>query len=290
VTNCDAASSISIFRKSIVPNVIARLPTPSFISFTGLRTKPAKGPESAIPAEVDRYLLASRKNESIVYRVTNVFEEVRGSEFDRSGGTITAGTLLSGTLWAQVLSGEIRVYDHGTSNENTTLMIEIRLHQLIPITDEEFGDHSRVRSATIADPFILLVLESERVVLYDTDPKTKDLDVHPKMDVIGGEFACGCIFQGKRMDFLSRKVVPRANGVGTGTTSLKRKRDDEDEDEDLYGDVDAKRKHRGGPKDSETMEFAPQTNGSATASSDELEWLMFLVSENGDLQVCPLSV
>lgn len=164
--------------------------------------------------------------------------------------------------------------------------VEIRLHQLIPITDEEFGDHSRVRSATIADPFILLVLESERVVLYETDPKTKDIDVHPKMDVIEGEFTCGCVFQGKRVDFLPQKVVPRVDGVGAGTTSLKRKRDAEDEDEDLYGDPDAKRKHRAEPEDSGTMEFAPQTNGSVAASGDELEWLMFLVSENGDLQVC----
>jgi hypothetical protein len=218
--------------------------------------------------------------------VTNIFEEVRRSEFDRSGGTIAAGTLLSGTLWAQVVSGEIRVYDHGTSEGNVVLMIEIRLHQLIPITDEEFGDHSRIRSATIADPFIFLVLESERVVLYETDPKTKDIDVHRKMDVIGGEFSCGCVFQGKRVDFLPQKVVPRADGVGAGTTSLKRKRDDEDEDEDLYGDGNPKSKPRPEPEDSETMEFAPQTNGAVTTSGDELEWLMFLVSENGELQVC----
>ena len=170
------------------------------------------------------------------------------------------------------------------------MTVEIRLHQLIPITDEEFGDHSRVRSATIADPFILLVLESERVVLYETDPKTKDIDVHPKMDTIEGEFACGCIFQGRRVDFLPQKVVPRVDDVATGTTSLKRKRDDEDEDDDLYGDGDAKRKHREEPQDSKTMEFAPQTNGSVAVSGDELDWLMFLVRESGDLQVHPVRV
>ena len=112
VTNCDSAASISIFRKSIIPSVIARLSTPTFISFTALRTKPATGPESAIPAEVDRYLLASRKSESIVYRITDVFEEVKRSEFDRTGGTIAAGTLAAGTLWAQVVNCEVRVYDH----------------------------------------------------------------------------------------------------------------------------------------------------------------------------------
>ena len=41
-----------------------------------------------------------------------------------------------------------------------------------------------MRSATIADPFIFLVLESGRVVLYETDSKSKDIDVHPKMNSI----------------------------------------------------------------------------------------------------------
>jgi hypothetical protein len=55
---------------------------------------------------------------------------------------------------------------------------------LIPITDEDFGAHSRVRSAMVADPFIFLVLENGKVVLYETDLKSKDIDVHPKMSMI----------------------------------------------------------------------------------------------------------
>lgn len=72
------------------------------------------GPELAsISADVDRYLLASRKSESIIYKIGEVFEEVRRSEFNRKGGTIAAGCLLGGTLWAQIVTGEIRLYDHG---------------------------------------------------------------------------------------------------------------------------------------------------------------------------------
>ena len=90
---------------------MARLPIPNFISFTSLRTKPDVGP--SLSAELDRYLLASKRNESIIYRIGNVFEEVRSKEFTRAGGTIAAGTLLGGVVWAQVVSTDIRIYDSG---------------------------------------------------------------------------------------------------------------------------------------------------------------------------------
>lgn len=71
-------------------------------------------------ADVDRYLLASKKSESIIYRIGEVFEEVKRSEFNRKGGTIAAGCLLDGAIWAQIVSGEIRLYDHGIPQvENT---------------------------------------------------------------------------------------------------------------------------------------------------------------------------
>lgn len=100
--------------------MIARLPTPNFVSFTSLRTKLDIGPELApIAAEVDRYLLASKRSESIVYRIGEVFEEVRGSDFNPKGGTIAAGCLLGGAVWAQIVDREIRIYDNGTAPENT---------------------------------------------------------------------------------------------------------------------------------------------------------------------------
>lgn len=101
-------------KKSIIPTIIARLPIPNFISFTSLRTKPYIGPELApLSADIDRYLLASKRNESIIYRIGDVFEEVRSPEFTTAGGTIAAGTLLGGAVWAQVVSSEVRVYDSG---------------------------------------------------------------------------------------------------------------------------------------------------------------------------------
>jgi cleavage and polyadenylation specificity factor subunit 1 len=137
-------------------------------------------------ADIDRYLLASKKSESIIYRIGEVFEEVKRSEFNRLGGTIAAGCLLDGTIWAQIVAGEIRLYDHGRSLALVNLLtsVEIRVHQMISITDEEFGAHSRVRSASVADPWILLVLESGKVVVYEINSRTKDVDVHSKISLI----------------------------------------------------------------------------------------------------------
>jgi len=121
-TNCDTAGAISIFRKSIIPSVVARLPAPNFISFATLRTKPVvQGMDLApLTADFDQYLLASRGRETVLYKVVlykvaEVFEEVRGSEFNTSGATIASGTLLDGALWAQVVSGVIRIYNNGLS-------------------------------------------------------------------------------------------------------------------------------------------------------------------------------
>lgn len=68
---------------------------------------------SSLTPQVDRYLLASKKNESIVYRIGEVFEEIKSPDFDRTCATIASGCLLNGTVWAQIVSREIRLYDGG---------------------------------------------------------------------------------------------------------------------------------------------------------------------------------
>src|ERR1700730_6453979 len=61
------------------------------------------------------------------------------------------------------------------------MIVEIRVHQIIPISEEEFGANSTIRSAVVNDPWVLLVLDSGRVVVYNMNPRTKDMDVHPQM-------------------------------------------------------------------------------------------------------------
>lgn len=52
------------------------------------------------------------------------------------------------------------------------------------IGDEEFGVNSRVQSAIISDPWIIIVLENGRVIIYQMDGKTKDLNLHRNMATI----------------------------------------------------------------------------------------------------------
>ena len=102
---------------------------------------------------------------------------------------------------------------------------------------------------------------------------------------------CGCIFQGRKIEFLPTQVIPRSVVATNSTTSLKRKRED-DEDADLYGEAETtEKKPRGGNKDDLTgaelnTEIEMQTSGTtSTPETEVMEWLMFLVSENGELQV-----
>jgi len=77
----------------------------------------------------------------------------------------------------------------------------------------------------------------------------------------------------------------------TTTASLKRKREI-DEDVDLYGEEETTGKKTRASKiddlgqNGSNMEFAIQTEEVGT-KTEELEWLLFLVSQEGELQVIP---
>lgn len=104
-----------------------------------------------------------------------------------------------------------------------------------------------------------------------------------------GEFVCGCIFQGRKIDFLPTTVPLRVETVSTASTFPKRKMD-VDEDIDLYGEEEPieKNPHSSDKADrskSENGVTAATQNQMETPTTDELEWLMFLVSQEGALQV-----
>ena len=56
--------------------------------------------------------------------------------------------------------------------------------QLVPITDKEFGPNSRVRSASVVDPWVFVVLDSGKVLVYEVNSKTKEVEMHPKMSAV----------------------------------------------------------------------------------------------------------
>jgi len=58
----------------------------------------------------------------MIYRIGDIFEEVRTKEFTRAGATIAAGTLLGGVVWAQIVSTDVRIYDSGKTVRRRGLM------------------------------------------------------------------------------------------------------------------------------------------------------------------------
>jgi len=99
---------------------------------------------------------------------------------------------------------------------------------------------------------------------------------------------CGSIFHGKKADFLAMEVAPRSDPLVTSSTSLKRKRDDED-DADLYGDSETTDKKPRGEQETlrngNPIEFAVK----GEEKPEELEWLIFLVGQEGQLEVCHIA-
>jgi hypothetical protein len=55
---------------------------------------------------------------------------------------------------------------------------------LIPIHEDEFGANASIRSGFIADPWIICILENGRVVVFEMNAKTKDVDLHSNMGVV----------------------------------------------------------------------------------------------------------
>lgn len=107
------------------------------------------------------------------------------------------------------------------------------------------------------------------------------------MSLQQGEFVCGTVFAGRKADFLSSPVTPVAPPVEV--KSLKRKRD-EDEDEDLYEDTKTlDKKVRGEEKfaNGTTVQFANSTREGT--AKEETEGLLFLVSQDGSLQIRSLA-
>jgi hypothetical protein len=151
------------------------------------------------------------------------------------------------------------------------------------------------------DPWVLLVLESGRVVVYEINLKTQDMEVHAKISLLEvratgfvsnfqGEFICGCIFQGTKADFLPNDVVRRMEPTANTKASLKRKRE-MDEDADLYGESEVSEKRPRSSKGAEAVQengFRFETdkqNATAHALKVELDWLFCLVSQAGALEV-----
>lgn len=112
---------ISIIRNKLTPSVVGRFDFPQCEALWTIRTRkvPKKGTletdDVALADEFDRYLITSKAEDSLIFRVGGVFQEVTGTEFINQGATIEAGVLREGRRIVQCCETVVRVYDRGGS-------------------------------------------------------------------------------------------------------------------------------------------------------------------------------
>ncbi|KAI0158196.1 CPSF A subunit region-domain-containing protein [Xylariaceae sp. FL1272] len=172
------SGALAILNRAIQPTVIGRFEFPEARGiWTVAAQKPipkslqadrgatSLGADYDISAQYDKYMVVSKVDldgyeTSDVYALTGAgFEALTGTEFDPAAGfTIEAGTMGKHMRVIQVLKTAIHCYDG-----------DFGLNQIVPMLDEETGAEPRVESASIADPYILLVRDDASIFVAKMD-------------------------------------------------------------------------------------------------------------------------
>ncbi|KAH6692672.1 CPSF A subunit region-domain-containing protein [Plectosphaerella plurivora] len=201
----DKAGSLALVNQNIQPKVIGKFDFPEARGFwTTAVQKPmpkalqaGKGASMAgagydVSGQYDKFMIVSKVDldgyeTSDVYALTGAgFEALSGTEFDPVAGlTIEAGTMGKGMRIIQVLKSEVRCYDG-----------DLGLSQILPMLDEETGAEPRVISASIADPYLLLVREDSSILVAAID-KNNELEEVDKVDetLTSVKWLSGCLYK-----------------------------------------------------------------------------------------------
>ncbi|KAL8707272.1 MAG: hypothetical protein Q9225_007788, partial [Loekoesia sp. 1 TL-2023] len=186
------AGGLTTFHRRLNPRVLENHLMPNVIRlWTVSVTKAPDGLSSDHPIEaLDHYLIISTQNEeelrSVAYLLTvSGLEEVKDSDFDPDAGApIDVGTLNNGSRIVQVLPSELRTFD-----------TDFGLAQIFPMTDEGTGAEPKITSASFADPYVLLILEDESIMVLRAD-ESGDLDeVELGASLKSRGFKSGCLFE-----------------------------------------------------------------------------------------------
>ncbi|KAK7207324.1 CPSF A subunit region-domain-containing protein [Myxozyma melibiosi] len=245
------SGGLSVFRRSLTPRVSARFAFPDCKALFTVKTKSrdtlTSGVDSAIGDQVDKYMIISRADESVVYDISERFEEVRGTEFDPRGATLGVGSILDGTRIVQLCATEIRVYDS-----------DLKMVQMLPVymPPEDEDETSADWSASGADPGLVAYSFSQNAVLLLLDNGAANLLIGGEQSLElneehrfeqGIEFSAGCLASvpksflpgTKATKFEVSRKRKRTTDIiyGTSTAANNSARDDVDDDEDSTVDV-----------------------------------------------------
>lgn len=200
-----SGGSIAIINREIQPRVIGNFEFPEARGFwTIAAQKPIpkslqgdKGTYSVsadydISTKYDMFMIVSKVDldgyeTSDVYALTGAgFEALAGTEFDPAAGfTIEAGTMGNSMRIIQVLKAEVRCYDG-----------DFGLSQILPMMDEETGAEPRVVSASISDPFLLLVRDDLSICIMKIDNNLELEEIEKEHDtLLSTKWLTGCLYE-----------------------------------------------------------------------------------------------
>lgn len=191
--------SIAIINREIQPTIIGRFEFPEARGFWTMCVKKpmpkALGANATVsdeydtPAQYDRYMIVAKVDldgyeTSDVYAVTGAgFETLKETEFESAAGfTVEAGTMGKQMRIIQVLKSEVRCYDG-----------DLGLSQILPMLDEETGAEPRVLSASIVDPYLLLIRDDGSVFLAQID-NSNELEEVEKVGMQQAKWVSGCLY------------------------------------------------------------------------------------------------
>ncbi|KAK4458789.1 protein cft1 [Cladorrhinum samala] len=200
----DRSAALAIMNLAIHPKVIGRFEFPEARGFwtvcakrpvpkslQGDKGAAAIGNDYGTSGQYDKFMIVAKVDldgyeKSDVYALTAAgFESLTGTEFDPAAGfTIEAGTMGNDSRIIQVLKSEVRCYDG-----------DLGLSQIVPMLDEETGAEPRAISASIADPYLLIIRDDSSAFIAEMD-KDNELEEVEKSDpsLTATKWLAGCLY------------------------------------------------------------------------------------------------
>ncbi|KAK7718376.1 mRNA cleavage and polyadenylation factor subunit [Diaporthe eres] len=198
------AGSLAIMNREIQPKVVGRFEFPEARGvWTMNAQKPvpkslqaekggaAVGNDYDSSAQYDRFMIVAKVDldnyeTSDVYALTAAgFESLTGTEFEPAAGfTVEAGMMANYRRIIQVLKSEVRIYDG-----------DLGLAMILPMEDEETGAEPRVLSASICDPYLLLIRDDSSALVAEmsSDDELEELE-KPEGKLRSTKWVSGCLY------------------------------------------------------------------------------------------------
>ncbi|OAA80955.1 protein CFT1 [Akanthomyces lecanii RCEF 1005] len=194
------AGAIAILNREIQPKIIGRFEFPEARGFwTMCVKKPAPkalGSNAVISSEYDstaqfdRFMIVAKVDldgyeTSDVYALTEAgFESLKDTEFEPAAGfTVMAGTMGKQMRIVQVLKSEVRCYDG-----------DLGLSQILPMMDEDTGAEPRVVSASIVDPYLMIIRDDSSVFLAKIGSNDELEEVEKSGPLTSMKWQTGCLY------------------------------------------------------------------------------------------------